>query len=372
MAIAVWVFTGAVAGASETAPALGVGAFVEAYGATNFNRPENGVTALRGFDARSGTFALSLASVHAAVEADTVRGRVALQAGPTALSYFGAEPATDAGYAVAPTGAAALHLVREAWAGTAFTGDTGRLELDAGVFLSPVGYDAIAVKDNRFWSVSHLGVGLPFYFTGVRAVHHLPGDGGAVTAAVFNGWNSIIDNNRGKTGMLSYGRVAESGAEFQVLTMGGVEQAEGDDWRQLLDVWADLPLGSFALLVGADGGVEIREDGLHTWQAAQVGGEWSGERGLRAGARFDAFREDGPSGLAGAIFWPTTWVGSGTVSAGWSPKPGFLVRVEGRQDRAADPVFYAAGSALPSARAQTTLTLGVTGWFDGQAALLQP
>lgn len=371
--VGLFVVVVAAARAAEDAGAgLAVGGFVEAYGAWNTNRPDNGVTALRGFDGRHGTFALSLASVHAGVDHGALRGRVALQAGPTALSYFAAEPATAAGPGVAPTGASALHVVREAWAGTAVETGPGRLELDGGVFLSPVGYDAIAVKDNRFWSLSHLGVGLPFYFTGLRATQRFSGAGGALTVGLFNGWNSIVDNNTGKTAMLSYGQVADSGAEFQVLTMGGVEQATGSDWRQLLDVWADVPVGPVGVLVGLDGGLEARAGGLHHWQAGQVGAEWSGEGGLRAGARADVFREDGPSGLAGNIFWPTRMIGSGTAAMGWTPGPGFLVRVEARHDRAADPVFFAAGSLRPTASAQTTVTLGVTGWFNGEARLLQP
>jgi len=171
----------ALAGDPLPAPTVELGGFVETYVAHNFNNPANGVTNLRGFDARSDTFALSLASVSVGLKHKFFATKVALQVGPTAASYFGAEPTTASGFGVASTSAANLQFVREAWAGgTAPV--LGGLTFEGGVFLSPVGYDSIAVKDNHFWSLSNLGVGLPFYFTGARVRQDF-GQGTVLTVA---------------------------------------------------------------------------------------------------------------------------------------------------------------------------------------------
>lgn len=346
--------------AEEPAATASVGAFVESYYGFNTNQPANGVTALRGFDARHNSLALSLAAVHVAVEEPVLRARVALQAGPTARSYYAAEPASAEGFGVAATGADGLHHVREAWAGGRADGG---LTVDAGVFLSPVGYDAIASHENHFWSLANLGVGLPFYFTGLRAEQPLAG-GWAVRAGVFNGWNSVVDNNAGKSVMAAVGKVLPSGAEAQALYLGGVEGPEGARWRNLFDLWFDVPLGPWLLIGGLNGGFEPRAEGVHHWQAAQLALVRGPTAPWTFGVRGDLFQEDGPDGVAGNVFWPTRRVGEATVTFGWRPADGLIVRLEGRHDRAADAVFYRGDDLDPSAVAQTTVTLGVAGWFE--------
>jgi hypothetical protein len=341
---------------------VNVGGLVEAYYAYNLNNPANGVTALRGFDSRHDSAALSLAAVHVAVNHPTLRGRVALQAGATPASYFAAEPSTAGGFAVAPTDATTFRAVREAWVGGRAP-VLGGLSVDGGVFLSPVGFDSIAVKDNRFWSLSNLGVGLPFYFTGARAVLDLD-QGTVLTLGAFNGWNSVVDNNRGKSVALYATHTFASGASAQVLYLGGPElPTAGAPWRHTFDAWATFPVGPVTLLAGADAGLEARDAGMRSWQAGQLGADvtvddWS------FGVRGDVFREDGPDDALGSIFWPTPLLGEVTASAGFRPTDGLLVRLEARHDRAADPVFFGDDPTLPTETTQTTVTLGVTGWFD--------
>ncbi len=43
------------------------------------------------------------------------------------------------------------------------------LVVQAGLFLSPIGPEGIAVRDNRNWSRSTLFFALPYYHTGARA-----------------------------------------------------------------------------------------------------------------------------------------------------------------------------------------------------------
>lgn len=342
-------------------PDVDVGGFVEAYYSYDTNDPDVGVTALRGFDARNRTFALSLAALEVGADGEVGRGKVALQAGPTALSYFAAEPAAPPAFGVGATSAAALHVVREAWAGaTAPVG--GGLSVDGGVFLSPVGYDYIAVKDNHAWSLSNLGVGLPFYFTGVRAAQDF-GQGTTATVAVVNGWNSLVDNNRQPTVMAIVGHAGDDGFATQLLWMGGDEGTGG--LRNLVDAWVQAPLGPVLGFAGVDVGFEPRAQGLRTWQAAQLGAEWSVTERWSLTGRGDVFREVGPDGLGGNIFWPTSALGEATVSVGYRPAEGVLVRLEGRHDRAADAVFHRGDDPLasPSATDQTTVTLGVVAGF---------
>jgi hypothetical protein len=60
------------------------------------------------------------------------------------------------------------------------------LTMAAGLFLSPIGPEAMAVWDNWNWSNSNLFFGLPFYHTGVRATCSLS-DAWSLTLAGYNG-----------------------------------------------------------------------------------------------------------------------------------------------------------------------------------------
>lgn len=359
----------ALAGDPLPAPTVELGGFVETYVAHNFNNPANGVTNLRGFDARSDTFALSLASVSVGLKHKFFATKVALQVGPTAASYFGAEPTTPAGFGVSSTSAANLQFVREAWAGgTAPV--LGGLTVEGGVFLSPVGYDSIAVKDNHFWSLSNLGVGLPFYFTGARVRQDF-GQGTVLTVGVFNGWNSVVDNNKGKSVSAWATHTFNSGAKIQGLYMGGPEAA-GDGphpWRNTFDLWADVPIGPVSVIAAADGGFELREAGPQTWQAGQLAVEVRPHPGVMLGVRGDIFHEHGPAGPAGNIFWPVDLLGSFTGSLGFKPVDQLITRLEVRHDRASGPAFYGADPDAPTESNQTTITLGVTGFFDASLPL---
>jgi hypothetical protein len=166
---------------------------------------------------------------------DVARGIIALQTGTVPAALYATEP-TGAG-AFASTGAQQLSIVREAWGGATLARG---LTLDAGVFLSPVGFDGAAAKDNRFWSLSNLGVGLPFYLTGVRLSAPL-GENTTLTGGVFNGWNRIFDDNEGKTVGLWVDHQFAQGARLHALYIGGAEGAGDRPWRHTVDVWADLP-----------------------------------------------------------------------------------------------------------------------------------
>ncbi|MBK9369259.1 MAG: outer membrane beta-barrel protein [Deltaproteobacteria bacterium] len=349
-------------------PTVRVGGFVEGYYAWNLNQPTNHVTALRGFDDRHNSLTLSLASAHVAVVDDVARGTIALQTGTVPAALFATEP-TGAG-AFAATGARELSVVREAWGGATLARG---VTLDAGVFLSPVGFDGAAAKDNRFWSLSNLGVGLPFYLTGVRVAAPL-GENTTLTGGVFNGWNRIFDDNEGKTVGLWVDHQLPEGARLHALYIGGAEGAGDRPWRHTVDLWADLPVGPASLLIAGTAGQERREGGPARFAAAQLAVNVPVTESWGVGARGDVFYEVGSDDALGAIFWPTSLLGEVTVGATHQLAPGVIVRLEARHDRALDPVFFADDPVSPTETQQTTFTLGLSSSFEAIArqALSEP
>jgi hypothetical protein len=150
----------------------------------------------------------------------------------------------------------------------------------------------------------------------------------------------------------------------QLLYLGGVERArgapEGRAWRHLFDVVIvhaltdDVTVGA-----QADAGVEPNDLGTSSWLAGALYGKLALSSSLYAGV------------MAGAIFWPTEWVASGTATLGYQPFDGASIRLEYRHDHAAADAFFGGdvsgdGGADPyvfNRRAQDTVTLGATAWF---------
>jgi hypothetical protein len=354
-----------------------VGAYVEAFYQWNTNDPDNGITHFRGFDNRHNTFTLANVVLDATWDHRDFVGRIALQVGHTGNTYYGAEPVAPSAEATPGTDAGLWQFVQEAHAGYRFDVGGGLL-VSAGLFLSPVGPEDIAIHGNWNWSRSNLFFGLPFYHTGVRAQYFID-DAWTVSLAAYNGWNSVVDNNREKSIAARVTRTTRDLA-LSITYFTGVERPsgapEGRAWRHLLDVhatWHVLPW--LSLLGHVDGGVEPNAFGTSGWLASAVYGRARIVPQLFAVLRADVFREWVAGGFetgASPIFWPVPWVTSGTVTLDYRPHPHISFRLEYRHDHAAGDIYFGGevqGQGTdddpfqPNRRRQNTLTVGATAWY---------
>ena len=144
--------------------------YLEGFYSWNTNDPANGITAYRGFDNRHNSFTISNAVVDALWTQGDVTGHVALQVGQTPQTYYLAEPSLPAIAGVGASNMDVWKYVQQANLGWR-DAPGKKLNLEAGIFLSPIGPEGIAVKDNWNWSRSDLFYGLPFYHTGVRGTY---------------------------------------------------------------------------------------------------------------------------------------------------------------------------------------------------------
>jgi len=351
------------------------GGYVEAFYSVNFNTPSNRITNYRGFDNRESTFTLSNLDLNAAWEKGAVSGRVSLQVGHTPNTYYLSEPAFPGTSATSSTDASTWKYVQEAWVGY----KAGSVLFKGGLFLSPIGVEGIAVKDNWNWSRSNLFFGLPFYHTGVAATSDLSKQW-TMTLMICNGWNNVVDNNRDKSVDLEATFKPSGALTIHGLYFGGVERPtdapEGSPWRNLFDLyatWDATPTLSFIL--SGDAGWENNNFGTSSWEAAagyvrvKLSPKWS------VAARADVFWEHVPSnaeGTASAIFWPADRVASQTLTLDYHPQDNISIRLEGRHDGATGDMYFKdrvqgdgslASPYIPNAKAQTTVTLGATTWF---------
>lgn len=343
--------------AKEPAPSITVGAFVETYFGWNFNEPENGVTAFRGFDARHNSFALSNAVVDTRWSAGAISGRLALQTGDTPDIYYGAEATSDVRHILEAT---------VAWKAPVGKG----LTLDGGIFLSPIGPEGMPVKDNWNWSRSTLFFGLPFYHAGMRATYAV-GERWNVTGGVYNGWNNVTDTNGKKSISLQGFYTKPDKITASILYFGGVERPrgapEGQPWRNLFDSHITVTVSpALSIQAHADGGFEDTTFGRASWRAAALAARLKANEWLYLAGRADILDETIPSssaGTASALFFPTTRVRSLTATLDARPADHMSIRLEFRRDAAADPIYFEGALSTPSAKSQSTLTFGLTAWF---------
>lgn len=348
---------GSAADAKEPRAAVTLSGFLETYIAWNFNQPGNGITAFRGFDARHNTFALSNAVVDIHWRAATVSGRLALQKGDTPDIYYGAEATSDVRHILEAT--------------MAWKAPLGRgLTLDGGIFLSPIGPEAVPVKDNWTWSRSTLFYGLPFYHAGFRATYPVS-DRWNVTAAVYNGWNSVTDTNGKKSISVQGLYTKPDKVTASLLYFGGAERArgsaEGEPWRNLFDCHITAVVSpTLSFQAHVDTGFENTTLGRASWRAGALSARLTARPWLYLAARADMLDETVPTsdgGVASAVFFPAKRVRSLTTTLDARPADHLTVRLELRRDSASGPMFFRRADAAPTAWSQSTITLGLTAWF---------
>lgn len=350
--------------------ALTFNGYVETYYSFNFRRPSNHITNLRGFDNREGTFTLSNVALGSKAERGPLSLDILLQVGSTPSTYYSVEPGLAGTSSVNANDGDVWKYIQKAV--FAYHAPRGFL-VDAGLMPAPIGGEAFAVKDNWNWSRSNLFFGLPGYHTGARVSHAL-GEHWTAMFHVYNGWNSVADNNAYPSVALS-ASYASNAIHGQVIYMGGIERPtgapEGNAWRNLVDAYATIELGDVvSVQAQLDGGWEPNAFGNSGWLAGALYGKFTLSDEIFAAVRGDYFRE-WVAEPAAPIFWPTEWVSSLTATFAYQPIDGISLRLELRHDQAKTPAFF--GGAVdgdgvtmpyvPNRRAQDTLTAGATAWF---------
>ena len=356
--------------AADALVMIKLGGYLEIYDQWNFRRPSNGVTNLRNFDVRDSSITLQNAVIDTTWTRGVLRGRIALQIGDAADTYYGAEPALPAAGSAPASGPSEWRHLQEAWASWQ---TPCQLELSAGLFLSPIGPESVATRDQWNWSRSNVYFALPFYHSGVRIKRSLGDSGWTGTAAVYNGWNSLVDNNRTPSISFAAGYAKDSWVA-QVLYFGGIERRpgapEGSPWRHLVDAYVQGALGGgLSFLLHGDGGIEQGTLGRGSWLAGAAYLRYDVTKAVDVAARADVVREWRPD-AATSMLLPVAWISSGTATASWRPIDTLDLRVEYRHDQAASDAYFGGtvstdviGAAIPNRQAQDTMTVGAIAWF---------
>lgn len=196
-----------------------VSGLVDGYYSYNFNRPDGGINTGRAFDIRDNNFSLNLAKI-------TLGKSVDLSSPVGFKLDLGFGQTIDIVNGPNPTGGDASRHILQAYASYDVPIGKGLL-VDFGKFTTPAGSEVIETKDNYNYTRSYLfGFG-PYYHTGFRAKYGIS-DKVSVTGFLINGWDSVVDNNTGKTVGVSVGITPTSRFSWTQTYLGGAEQA-GDN-----------------------------------------------------------------------------------------------------------------------------------------------
>lgn len=367
------------AAAQDPSPSVRVSGSLETYYSWNFADPDNGINHFRGFDNRHATFTLSNAMLDVVGESGALTAHVGLQVGHTPNTYYLAEPRFAATAGTGGSDPETWRWLQQANVGWRAAPSNARAWLvEAGLFLSPIGPEGIAVRDNWNWSRSNLFFALPFYHTGARASIAVS-PSLRLTGAAYNGWNSVTDNNDTPSGSVQLQHTSER-FTGSALYFGGVERAkgapEGDPWRHLFDAWLQWNASErIAFLVHGDAGFEETVFGTADWRAAAASTRIRLHPKLHLALRGDVFREElarDAMGTSSPIFWGTAdadgiaRVASGTVGIDYRPETQLSLRAEWRYDDANVNLYFDRPdptAPLPDVHIQRTATLGAAVWF---------
>jgi len=201
-----------------------VDGFVDGYYGWAFNKvgPQ-----LRNFDVNHNNFSLNYVEM-AIFKAPTDKSRAGFRVD------FGAGDTANLVNAYEPGGTDYLKYVQQAYVSYL----AGKVSLDFGKFVTPMGAEVIESKDNFNYSRGLLfALAIPYYHMGAR-IGYAVNDKVSLTGFLVNGWNDVIDNNSAKTVGGSIGYKPNAKANFIVNYLVGKEQPAAADGgtRNTVDV----------------------------------------------------------------------------------------------------------------------------------------
>ncbi len=232
------------------------------------------------------------------------------------------------------------------------------LLLEAGIQPSHIGFESFYSKENWNYTRGWLGEFSPYYQTGIKAATSFD-DRWSGQLWLLNGWQSVEDNNSGK----SFGTQLSYAADALGLTLntffGPEIPNDSSHWRSFVDLvgtWRVSSTVSAAACI--DLGRQTRPGQPPAdWQGASLWARFATGRTTAIAARAELFH-DPDKGISG--FAQTLW--GGTITLEYRPHPRLVLKLEARYDRSTAGAFSGPDVADPR-RDETLLALGAVATF---------
>ena len=292
--------------------------------------------------------AVNIALLGARYSSERVRGTFAIQTGTYPDANYAAEPQI-------------FKNIYEAWGGVRLAPS---LWLDAGIFLSHIGLEGPISRDDLTLTRSIMAENSPYYEAGAKLTYD-NGKKWLFSALVLNGWQVIRDNNQN----MGVGTQVQFKPDAKWLLNSSTFVGEGrnqpDSLGRRLRYFHDFyltynPNDRWKLAAAVDAGWEQRgqgQGGYHHWH----GGSLIVRRrlGQKTGvvARAEYFHD--PAGVLTSTAVGGLRTGGYSLGFDYAPVSRVILRLEGRQFRAADAVFVQ-DKTLRRTNAAVTALLGLT------------
>ncbi|MGZ3695877.1 MAG: outer membrane beta-barrel protein [Bdellovibrionota bacterium] len=219
-----------------------------------------------------------------------------------------------------------------------YRADGSRWAFDLGKMYTHVGLETPKAKDNWQYSRSILmAYGMPFWHTGLRAGYDVLPNELTASVYIYNGWNSIHDNNSAKTlgGQLKWAKGSTTAVYNYI---GGPEQARNEsNWKVIheVNVTTDfLPSWQVGIdaLTGREKNVVIGSATTATpsasWYGATLAVKGQLTEKTYISPRYEWYRDNQGLTLVGGA----QTVQTGTLTVGHQLNSALQVRAEGRRD----------------------------------------
>ena len=323
-------------------PKVVVGGWVDVYYGYNFNQTN---PALRAFDVQHNAFSLSAAEVNFA-KVPTAGSRIGFR---TDL-WFGKAADLTAMFEPEEDGKEIYKHVQQAYVSVL----TGKVQWDAGKFVTPHGAELIESQDNWNYTRSILfGYAIPFYHLGVRATVPVT-DKLSLSGYLVNGWNNAVEIDGQKTFAVG-ATLKPTGSVTWVANYMLGKEAEDLDTRHLFDT--TLTVAATAKL-SFMGNLDYGQEGDVKWWGVAAYAKLQATPSWAVAARYE-YLDD----TEGGFMTFGTKAQSITVTSDHTIAGALKARLEYRTDFADEDIFEKDdGSAKGS---QTTLTVGVVCSFGG-------
>ena len=362
------VSTTAPASSSSTAPSLSsllgsttLSGFVDLYYGQNFNNPASRSNTLRAFDLATNQFGLNLVELVVDKQPEATNSRTGYH---VALGYGEAMNVVNS---ADPGGLGFDQYLKEAY--FSYLAPVGKgLQVDVGKFVTPHGAEVIETKDN--WNYSRgllFTYAIPFFHFGMRAKYAF-NDKYSLSGFFVNGWNSVVDNNSGKTYGIGFSWNPNKKFGITQNYMAGPEQTNNNStWRQLSDTVVNYsPTSRLSFAVNYDYG---RGDRIPTvakpvyWTGVAGYVRYALSNGFALATRYEYY-DDKYGVTTGGFTTPTPQhLNEFTETLERVVAHHIITRFEFRRDMSNQPVFTKGNTPV---MAQNTATAGLVFTFDNR------
>ncbi len=329
--------------AASPSPKIDVGGFVDMYYGYNLNKVD---PQLRTFDVQHNAFSLSLAEVNF-TKTPTADSRVGFR---TDLD-FGKTADLTAAFEPESNGQEIYKHIQQAYVSLL----TGKVQWDAGKWVTPIGAEVIESQDNWNYTRSVLfGFAIPFYHTGVRATYTADPKL-TLGAQLVNGWNNSSEINGDKTVGVSVTWKPNDKFTWVANDMAGKETAGSEDTRNIFDTTLTYVASPKLSLMG---NFDYGSEGDVKWWGIAAYAKYTASDKWSLVGRYE-YLDD----TKGGFMTFGTKAQEITVTSDHLIAGGLKTRLEYRTDFADAAIFKSDGADQKS---QPTLTVGLVYVFGGK------